>query len=112
MFEFRKNWFVVVMVSLMLLVAGCGSSAQQEAVISTAVAQTVQAEDSLTEIASQPTITPLVTLPAVTTPPAVTPTSAPTLAAAPADPNCAKATLVDESPPDGIIMRPGQYYWN
>ena len=98
------------MVSLILIVSACGSPAQQDSVISTAVAQTVQAGESLTEIASKPTITPRATLSTMT--PAVTPTNPPTLAAAaPPDPNCAKATLVSENPPDGVLLRPGQNYW-
>lgn len=111
MSEFQKYRVLAVMVSFMLLVSACGSSAQPDSVISTAVAQTVQAGESLTEIASLPTTTPQVTLPAGTLAPAVTPTNAPTLVSAPPDPNCAKATLVSENPPDGVILTPGQYYW-
>jgi hypothetical protein len=43
--------------------------------------------------------------------PAATPTGQPTLASAPADPNCAKASLVAENPPDKTIMIPGAYFW-
>jgi hypothetical protein len=32
-------------------------------------------------------------------------------AAAPADPNCARASLVSENPPDNTILTPGQYFW-
>ena len=55
MSEFQKYRVLAVMVSFMLLVSACGSSAQPDSVISTAVAQTVQAGESLTEIASLPT---------------------------------------------------------
>lgn len=112
MSEFRKYRVLAVLVSFMLLVSACGSSAQQDSVISTAVAQTVQAGESLTEIASLPTATPRATLPAETLAPSdVTPTNVPTLVSAPPDPNCARATLVSEDPPDGVILTPGQYYW-
>jgi len=111
MFEFRKYRLLAVAFSFILLVSACGSPAEQESVISTAVAQTVQAGESLTEIASQPTITPQVTQRAETPLPALTPTSAPTLASAPIDPNCVKASLVSEDPPDGVLLSPGQTYW-
>ena len=68
MFEFRRYKSLLVMVSLLLLVSACGTSAQQDAAISTSVAQTIQASNSLTKIASQPTITPLVTLAPAETP--------------------------------------------
>jgi hypothetical protein len=100
------------MVSWLLLISACGSSAQQDSAISTAVAQTVQASSSLTKIASQPTITPLITLPPAETPAAVTtPTAASTSVSAPSDPNCARASLVSENPPDGVLLKPGQSYW-
>jgi hypothetical protein len=43
--------------------------------------------------------------------PAITPTGAPTLVSAPADPNCAKASLIAENPPDETILTPGTYFW-
>ncbi|HJS20890.1 MAG TPA: NBR1-Ig-like domain-containing protein [Anaerolineales bacterium] len=111
MSELGKYRVLAVTACLMLFVSACGSSAEQETDISTAVAQTVQAGASLTELANQPTPTLKVTLPAETPVRAASPTSAPTLSSAPADPDCAKATLVGENPPDGVIMKPGQYFW-
>ena len=113
MFEFGKYRVLTAMVGFVLLLSACGSSVEREASISTAVAQTVQAERSLTEVANRPTPTPQVTKtrPAETSLTAASPTSAPTLVSAPPDPNCAKATLVSENPPDGVIMTPGQYFW-
>ncbi|HKY53558.1 MAG TPA: NBR1-Ig-like domain-containing protein [Anaerolineales bacterium] len=101
---------LVVLIGFMLIVSACGSPAQNESAISTAVAQTVQAGESLTAIAIQPTITPQTDI-AVTAAPATTPTSAPTLVSAPADPNCVSANLVGENPPDGAILQPGEYFW-
>lgn len=95
----------------MLLFSACASSAGQDSAISTGVAQTVQAGQSLTEVANVPTQTPRVTMTAGIPLPATSPTSAPTLVSAPPDPDCAKAVLVSENPPDGIIMTPGQYFW-
>lgn len=111
MSEFRKNGVFAGLVSLALFISACSSSVQQDSAISTAVAQTVQAGSSLTEIASLPTTTPKVTPPAETPASVVTPTNAPTLVSAPPDPDCAKASLVSENPPDGVILAPGQYYW-
>jgi hypothetical protein len=112
MSELRKNRVLAGLAVLMLFVSSCGSSVEPDTEISTAVAQTVQAGQSLTDVAVLPTLTPQVTLPAETpTLTAATPTAAPTLSSAPADPNCAKASLVSENPTDGVIMTPGQYFW-
>lgn len=107
-----KSRVMALLIAWMLLISACGSAPDQEAAISTAVAQTVQAGDSLTEVASLPTVTPQVTLSAATaTGSAATPTTAPTLSSAPVDPNCAKAELVNENPPDGVLLQPGEYFW-
>src|SRR5688572_6743795 len=112
MFEFTKYKALVLLVSFVLVTSACGSPAQSESAISTAVAQTVQAGQSLTEIGILPTITitPAATIES-TLAPAITPTSAPTLASAPSDPNCVGANLVGENPPDGAILKPGEYFW-
>ena len=112
MFRTEKHRVLAVLAGLMLLVSACGASAGQETSISTAVAQTIQAGESLTSVASLPTATPS---PAVNlqsgTPLVPLPTSAPTLASVPSDPNCAKASLVGENPPDGVIIKPGETFW-
>jgi hypothetical protein len=113
MFDVRLYRILGVMIAIALLSPACAPSQLEEAAISTAVAQTVQAGESLTEVSSLPTTTPppeaLSTEVALT--PAVTPTNAPTLVSAPPDPNCAKASLVAESPPDQTIFTPSQYFW-
>ncbi len=110
MFESRKNKTLGLLMCLVLLISACASPAQQESAISTAVAQTVQAGESLTEVVSVPTLTPEPSTEA-TLAPAITPTSAPTLVSAPPDPNCAKANLIGENPPDSAILAPGEYFW-
>jgi len=110
MFEFTKYKALVLLVSFVLIISACGSPAQSESAISTAVAQTVQAGQSLTAIAILPTSTPAATIEA-TLVPAITPTSAPPLVSAPSDPNCVGANLVGENPPDGAILKPGEYFW-
>lgn len=110
MFGPRKYKLLNVLIGIAWLAAACGLPSQDQSSISTAVAQTVQARDSLTEVVSIPTTTPEINSEASATP-AVIPTSAPTLASAPSDPNCIGATLVAETPPDGVILKPGEYFW-
>lgn len=110
MFVLRNSRAPGFIVALALLVAGCGAPSQSESGISTAVAQTVVARDSLTEVARVPTNTPAAGAQA-TPSPAITLTAAPTLVSAPADPNCVGASLVAENPPDGTIVQPGEYFW-
>ena len=106
----HKYGLIVVFMTIVLFVSACGSSQQQQSDISTAVAQTVQAGESLTKIANLPTLPPA---PALEASPslAMTPTSAPTLASAPSDPNCVGALLVSENPPDKAILKPGEFFW-
>src|SRR5215210_6631700 len=110
MFEFTRHKALVMLFSFVLVLSACGSPAQSESAISTAVAETVQADRSLTEIAARPTMTPQATIES-TLATAITPTNASTLAAAPSDPNCVSANLVGENPPDGAILKPGEYFW-
>ncbi|HET9590656.1 MAG TPA: NBR1-Ig-like domain-containing protein [Anaerolineales bacterium] len=113
MFGHRKYKILQLSICIVWLASACGSPSQTQLDISTAVAQTVQARDSLTEAASIPTITPEMDLEPTATPesPAATTTSAPTLVSAPPDPNCIGASLVGENPPDGVILGPGEYFW-
>jgi len=110
MFGLRKYKLFNALIGIAWLAVACGSPSQDQSALSTAVAQTVQARDSLTEVVSIPTTTPEISIDTTVTP-AITPTSAPTLASAPSDPNCIGATLVGETPPDGVIMKPGEYFW-
>jgi hypothetical protein len=111
MSDLRVYKIFAVMTALILLVTACGPSQPPEPVISTAVAQTVQAGQALTATTNAPTLTPQAPILDTTLTPAMTPTGAPTLVSAPADANCAKASLVSENPPDETILTPGQYFW-
>ncbi|MBN2116512.1 MAG: hypothetical protein JW730_08075 [Anaerolineales bacterium] len=104
---------LAVVIAITLLVPACGSSPEQESIISTAVAETVQAGGSPTETATLPPATQTLETPGseITLTPAITATNATTLVSAPADPNCAKASLVSENPPDKTILTPGEYFW-
>ena len=105
MFKFRVQTYSFVMACLTILLASCGSAAQNESIISTAVAQTVQAaQQTISTDTPEP---PLPTLPPTLTPAAIdTPTEGPTLVSAPSDPDCIHASLLDEYPPDQAVFKP------
>jgi hypothetical protein len=111
MSDFRMYKIFVVLIAITLLSPACGPSQPPESAISTAVAQTVQAGQAITATANLPTLTPEAPLLDTTLTPANTPTNAATLVSAPADPNCAKASLVSENPPDETIFTPSTYFW-
>lgn len=103
---------IVPLLTFALLLASCGSPAQTDSQIATAVAQTVQAQNSLTKVSALPTLTPAPTFPAASTPetspaPANTPGGA-----AVSNPGCTlSAVLVGENPPDNTAFLPGEYFW-
>ena len=105
-----KNGVLSIVICFGLLASACSSPSPTQYDISTAVAQTIQAGDSLTKIANIPTATSEIKVEATLTP-AIAATSESTLASAPSDPNCVKATLVTENPPDNTILQPGIYFW-
>jgi PBP1b-binding outer membrane lipoprotein LpoB len=78
MLDLKKIKIFVVLNILLLVLSACSNSTQNENQISTAVAQTVQAQNSLTKVATMATIpatpTPADSLETSTTPlaPAVT----------------------------------------
>ncbi len=108
MFDFHKYKVVCALISFVLFTSACGSTSQNDSAISTAVAQTVQAGESLTEIANLPTLTPVPPIEITTTT-----ESSPTETSAPiAAPGCTvSAALVGENPPDGVILKPGEDFW-
>jgi hypothetical protein len=106
-----KTKATLVLSILMVMVSACGgSTAQTQDQISTAVAQTVQAQNSLTEVAAMP-IPPTSTPPMeiIATPDAIaTNTSVPVSGA----PGCTvSASLLGETPPDDVILKPGELFW-
>jgi hypothetical protein len=105
MSEFRIYRVLTVGVSLMLLISACGSSAEQDTTIATAVAQTVQAQNI------QETV-PAATSPVPTDTPAPLASLSATVTGAPvtevASGLCdASASLVGETIPDATIIQPG-----
>ncbi len=108
----RKYIFMLTL--LTLLVSACSPSASQSNdQVATAVAQTVQAQNSLTKIAQLPTLTPVP--PSAETPIASTPEAAqPTNTTAPVvgAPSCTiSARLAAENPPDGALFKPGETFY-
>ena len=109
MFDFHKYKIYITLSILMLIVSACGSSAQSQANISTAVAQTVQAQNSLTEIADAPTLTPV---PSIEFNPTADLVATNTSAPIPGAPGCTVfARLAAENPPDGTLLKPGESFW-
>lgn len=110
--QLRKDKLLSLLLGIALLTASCGTSPQQrDADIATAVAQTVQAQDSLTEVALLPTLAPAPTLPSVSTPEAASPTDTPAAQTAPNQFCTPSAVLVGENPPDNTVFLPGEYFW-
>ncbi|HSO14197.1 MAG TPA: NBR1-Ig-like domain-containing protein [Anaerolineales bacterium] len=107
---FHKLKTLPLLTCIALIAASCGTSPlQTESEIATAVAQTVQAQDSLTKVSALPTLTPAPALPA-TAMPEPDPTNTPGQVVS--NPGCiASAGLVSESPPDDTIFLPGEYFW-
>jgi hypothetical protein len=108
---FKRSYkILVILTCLAFFASACGSQAENESAISTAVAQTVQAGDSLTEIAAIPTGTLENNIPLATLTPAITPTSEPTLLSAPSSPDCIHAELISEYPPDRTVYKPNDSF--
>lgn len=107
--RFRRYNLFPILACIALLAASCASPAQTESEIATAVAQTVQAQNSLTKTPALPTLTSAPPLEAESTP-EPGPTNTPGQAVS--DPGCvASAVLVGESPPDDTVFKPGEYFW-
>src|SRR5574339_442298 len=98
---------------LAFLLSACGTSrAETEATIATSVAQTVEAQKPAITPTAAITSTPLILTPS-TQPVAVTGTAAARPTFPPStgsDTACMKASLMDETVPDGTILKPGQQF--
>lgn len=106
----QKFKTISLFLCLAVISASCGTPAQTQDDISTAVAQTVQAQNSLTEVAALPTLTPV---PLPTLPSTPMPETDSTNTPAPVgNPGCVlSAELVGENPPDNTLLTPGEYFW-
>jgi len=89
-----------------MIITSCGNPAEKEADIATAVALTVQAQNSLTKVASLPTLTPAPVIEEATTTPDNLSTETPSAAS---NPGCdPAASLIGEYPPDKAVIKPGR----
>ena len=99
---------LILFICLTVINVSCGSSKQPEVDISTAVAQTVQAQNSLTKVSALPTLTPVPNISNTSTP-EVSAANTPSVAS---NPGCTlSAKLVGENPPDNTLLTPGAYFW-
>ena len=107
---FHKYRTLPLLICIALISASCGTpAAQNNSDIATAVALTVQAQNSLTEVSALPTLTPAPVVPA-TAASEVIPTDTPGQVVS--NPGCvASAELVSENPPDDTLFLPGEYFW-
>lgn len=115
MSEFRRFKILAAMIALILLMAACGPSQPPESSISTAVAQTVQAQNTREAV-------PTATLPGLTATPSSLASPSPAVTAtgtavpAAVQGSCeVGASLVGETYPDGTIVNPGETFtkvWN
>lgn len=103
--------FASIVIATMVLSA-CGADMPQDAIIQTAVAQTVAAQDTVEPAPTQP---PAATLIPTQTPfqletPTLPPLGSPVPQGNSPKFECAKASLQDESVVDGIILKPGELF--
>jgi hypothetical protein len=106
---FDQKYKIITVLSIFaFFMNACGSAAQTQENISTSVAQTVQAQNSLTKVAAVPTLTPEPSIEIFTTAnPAITNTTAPVVGA----PGCTvSARLASENPPDQALLKPGDTF--
>jgi len=99
---------IFLLICIVVTITSCGTPGQTQSEIETAVARTVQAQNSLTKVSALPTLTPEPTLQSTPTS-EIESTDTPVPAS---NPGCiASATLIGESPPDDTLLSPGQYFW-
>jgi hypothetical protein len=107
--SFIRHKILFLLVCTALIASSCGGPAQTDSEIATAVALTVQAQESPTQVPAHPTLTPVPTFQAEASPePDPTSTPQPVVS----NPGCTvSASLVSENPPDDVLLKPGEYFW-
>jgi len=112
MSEQSKYKIFILLIILVFVISACGTASQTQSEIATSVAQTVQAQNSLTKVSELPSLTPAPTIgltPEFISTPEINATNTPALAS---NPGCvASANLVGEDPPDNLLLKPGDYFW-
>ena len=108
MSEQTKYKTSTLLIIFMFMINACGTSSQTQSQIATSVAQTVQAQNSLTDVALLPTNTPVPPLEITPTPQAIL-TNTPSGIS---NPGCVtSANLIGENPPDKTLFKPGEYFY-
>src|SRR5262245_33078006 len=109
MFAYQIKKHLLILNLFTVLVSACGSSTQNQVDISTAVAQTVAAQNSLTKVSSLPTLTHAASIETTVLHDVLgTNPTAPVAGA----PGCTvSARLAGETPPDQALLKPGEYFW-
>ncbi len=114
MFKHTKHNLLNIIVIASFIATACSSKGSQDPFISTAVAQTVAAQNAASQTTDTPisaatevTQTPLQFSPTLTP---LAPAASPTLPVVTSNSECAKASLTSETIPDGTIYKPGQQF--
>src|ERR1044071_1961418 len=110
MSDSRLHRIFVAVIAIALLISACGPSQPPESTISTAVAQTVQAQNqSASATLPASTVVPLTNAPATIAPVSTTVAETPLTQStqASADLCTASAAFAGENYPDGTIIQPG-----
>jgi hypothetical protein len=103
-----KYKMLAVFTCMALVVTACSSTSQTQAEIATSVAQTVQAQNSLTQLANIQTLTPA-PMQEITATSDINPTGTTAPVGAP---GCTvSARLAGENPADGALLKPGDFFW-
>src|SRR5690349_8145296 len=107
----RIYTILTLLISITLLASACGPSTLEESAISTAVAQTVQAQNTPTTVPAEPSLVSSPTSSALAASTSLAPTITGVPATIPAAGLCtASASLVGETYPDGTIVQPGETF--
>src|SRR5436190_13454156 len=113
MFKTVKYQTLIITTIIMLVISACGAETTPDPFISTAIAQTVAAQNVSTPTqAPTASVTPVITQAPLQFIPTLTPLAgvpSPTLpkSTASGKTECGKASLVSETVPDGSIYAPG-----
>lgn len=112
MFKNIKYILFISIVISSLLLSACGADNSQDSTIQTSVAQTVAAQNAQQISNTETPFAPPTALPilptAIVTPFVAVPS--PTAPVNPSKSECAKASLVSETIPDGTIYKPGEVF--
>jgi hypothetical protein len=109
----KQVLFSLLTIFTILLSACGGANSTSEAAISTAVAQTVAAQNAQQPTATQPASLTSTPLGLALTPALVTPQATrvpPTLPSGGDYASCLRANLISETVPDGTILAPGEHF--